>query len=163
MADLSHVCNLHHRLCQCWILNPLSKIRDRTCILMDTSEICFCSTTVGTARKANLYRGCPFLAQLQPLVSWICQTIFCPSAFALVISIACKYSPSDVHMAQSSTFKSLFKLYLLSKAYSIELPLGSTHNPSLPVLFFTPWHLSTNILRLYLNRFNACHCPSPGP
>ena len=26
--DLSCVCNLHHSLWQCWILNPLSKARD---------------------------------------------------------------------------------------------------------------------------------------
>ena len=28
--------------------NPLSEARDRTCILMDTSQICFCCATVGT-------------------------------------------------------------------------------------------------------------------
>ena len=38
--DLSHICNLHHSLQQCWILNLLSKARDQTCILMDTSQIC---------------------------------------------------------------------------------------------------------------------------
>ena len=37
MRDLSHICNLHHSSCQCWILNPLSGTRDRICILMDTS------------------------------------------------------------------------------------------------------------------------------
>ena len=39
MPDLSHICNLHHRSQQCWILNPLSKARDRTHILMDTSQV----------------------------------------------------------------------------------------------------------------------------
>ena len=34
--DLSLVCDLHHSSQQCWILNPLSKARDRTFILMDT-------------------------------------------------------------------------------------------------------------------------------
>ena len=37
--DLSHVCNLHHRSQQCRILNPLSKTRDGTHILMDTSWV----------------------------------------------------------------------------------------------------------------------------
>ena len=37
--DLSHVCNLHHSLQQCWIPNPLSEVRDRTCILMDNSPV----------------------------------------------------------------------------------------------------------------------------
>ena len=35
--DMSHDCDLHQSSGQCWILNPLSEARDRTCILMDTS------------------------------------------------------------------------------------------------------------------------------
>ena len=35
--DPSCICNLHHSLQQHWILNPLSKARDGTHILMDTS------------------------------------------------------------------------------------------------------------------------------
>ena len=37
--DLSHVCNLHHSSQQHQILNPLSKARDRTRILMDPSRV----------------------------------------------------------------------------------------------------------------------------
>ena len=40
--DLSHICNLHHRSQQHRVLNPLRKARDRTRILMNTSQICFC-------------------------------------------------------------------------------------------------------------------------
>ena len=39
MRDLSHVCNLHRSLQQCHFLNPLSKARDLTCILMDASQV----------------------------------------------------------------------------------------------------------------------------
>ena len=39
MQDLGHVCNLHHSLRQCWILNILSRTRDQTCIFMDTSQV----------------------------------------------------------------------------------------------------------------------------
>ena len=46
--DLSHVCNLHHNSRQHWTLNPLSEARDRICILIDTSQICFCCTSTGT-------------------------------------------------------------------------------------------------------------------
>ena len=35
----SCVCNLHHSSQQCWIINPLSEARDRTCILIDTSWV----------------------------------------------------------------------------------------------------------------------------
>ena len=41
MQDLSHVCDLNQSSQQRQILNPLSKARDRTCILMDTSQINF--------------------------------------------------------------------------------------------------------------------------
>ena len=36
--DLSHICNLHHSPRQCWILKPLSEVRDGTRILMGTSQ-----------------------------------------------------------------------------------------------------------------------------
>ena len=48
--DLSHVCDLHSSSWQHQTLNPLSEAKDWTCILMDTSQICFCCTTMGTPR-----------------------------------------------------------------------------------------------------------------
>jgi len=46
------VCNLHHSSQQHQILNPLSKARDRTCILMDTSRVRYHSATVVTPQGA---------------------------------------------------------------------------------------------------------------
>ena len=43
---LSHVCDLHHSSWQCQILNLLSETRDRTRILMDTSQLHFHCTAV---------------------------------------------------------------------------------------------------------------------
>ena len=40
MPDPSCVCNLYHSSQQCRILNLLSKARDQTRILMDTSQVC---------------------------------------------------------------------------------------------------------------------------
>ena len=40
--DLIQVCDLHHSSWQHLILNSLSKARDRTCVLMDASWICYC-------------------------------------------------------------------------------------------------------------------------
>ena len=37
--DLCHICDLYHSLQQHCILNPLSKARDGTRILMDTSQV----------------------------------------------------------------------------------------------------------------------------
>ena len=42
MPEPSCVCNLHHSSWQHRMLNPLSEARDRTCVLMDTSQIRFC-------------------------------------------------------------------------------------------------------------------------
>ena len=39
MSDLSHVWDLYHSSWQHWILNPLSKARDQTCVLMDMSQV----------------------------------------------------------------------------------------------------------------------------
>ena len=36
------------QLWQCWILNPLSKVRDQTLVLMDKSKICYSLATMGT-------------------------------------------------------------------------------------------------------------------
>ena len=38
-SDPSRVCDLYHSSKQRWILNPLSEARDRTCVLMDASQI----------------------------------------------------------------------------------------------------------------------------
>ena len=39
MPDSSLVCNLHHSSQQCQILNTLSEVKDRTCVLMDASRV----------------------------------------------------------------------------------------------------------------------------
>ena len=41
--DPSCLCDLHHSSWQCWILNPLSEARDRTCVLMDASLLLYFS------------------------------------------------------------------------------------------------------------------------
>ena len=53
MQDPVHVCNLHHSSRQHWILNPLSKARDRTLNLMVTSQIRFRCATTGTPKSSN--------------------------------------------------------------------------------------------------------------
>ena len=54
--DLSPLCHVHYSSWPHWILNPLSKARDWTCVLMDTSQIRFHWATTGTPQLA------PFLA-----------------------------------------------------------------------------------------------------
>ena len=51
-ADPSLICNLHHSSWQRRIPDSLSKVRDRTHILMDISQIRFCCATKGTLTQA---------------------------------------------------------------------------------------------------------------
>ena len=46
--DPSCICNLHHSSWQCQILNPMSKARDQTHILMDISQVHFYWATMRT-------------------------------------------------------------------------------------------------------------------
>ena len=47
-AGSDHVCDLYHSSQHCWIPDPLSEARDRTCILLDTSWIWFHCATMET-------------------------------------------------------------------------------------------------------------------
>ena len=51
VGDPSHVCDLYHNVWQRWVLNPLSKARSWTHILMDTTRVCFCWATMGTLQQ----------------------------------------------------------------------------------------------------------------
>ena len=55
MPDPSPICDLHHSSWQHQILNPLSEARDRTSVLMDSSQICFCCAMVGIPISAHLF------------------------------------------------------------------------------------------------------------
>ena len=46
--DSSLICDLHHSSLQRQILNPPSEARDRTHVLMDTSQVHFCRAPTGT-------------------------------------------------------------------------------------------------------------------
>ena len=48
--DLSLVCDLHHNSRQCRLLNTVSKARDRTHFLMDTSWVCNLLSHSGNSR-----------------------------------------------------------------------------------------------------------------
>ena len=41
VPDLSQDMDLPHHSWRCQVLNPLSKARDRTHVLMDTSQVCY--------------------------------------------------------------------------------------------------------------------------
>ena len=53
-----------------WILNPLNRIRDRTCILMDSSRVHYHWATMGTPKMANytFKEGRNFLLESQFLI-----------------------------------------------------------------------------------------------
>ena len=47
VSDVSCICDLYRSLQQGQILNPLSGARDRTHVLVDTSQVCYCCATMG--------------------------------------------------------------------------------------------------------------------
>ena len=55
MWDPSQVCNLHQSSQQCWIPDPLSKARDQTLILTDSSWIHFHCITKGSPNYHYLF------------------------------------------------------------------------------------------------------------
>ena len=78
-ADPSQICNLHHRLQQCRLLNPLSKARDWTFILMVTSWIHYSWATMGTPVHSILLRLFVFLKY--PLRLLLFHFLFCLCGF----------------------------------------------------------------------------------
>ena len=48
MPDPSRICDLHCSSQQCQVLNPLSRDRDQTCILMDTGQVHYHWAMTGT-------------------------------------------------------------------------------------------------------------------
>ena len=57
IKNLSHVCDLLHNSWQHQILNSLSKARDRTLVLMDTTQVCYHWATAGTPHMAGSWYG----------------------------------------------------------------------------------------------------------
>ena len=57
MQDPSYIWDLHHSSRQHWILNPLSKARDQTCILTDTSWVHYCSEPQQELLRKNGFQG----------------------------------------------------------------------------------------------------------
>ena len=53
--DLSHVCDLYHSSRQHRILNPLSEVRDQTCILIDTGQVRYHWVTMGTPPRFLIF------------------------------------------------------------------------------------------------------------
>ena len=59
-SQLSHICYLHHSSWQYQIPDPLSKAKDWTHILMDTSQICFLCTIMGTPKNCVFLKSIHF-------------------------------------------------------------------------------------------------------
>ena len=59
ILDWSRICDLHHSSRQHLILNPLNEAWGRTCVLTDTSYICFHCATTGTPLASFLKEDFP--------------------------------------------------------------------------------------------------------
>ena len=54
--DPSHFCDLHHSSRQHQIINPLIEAKDRTHILMDASQNCYCWAMIGTPKLTHFFK-----------------------------------------------------------------------------------------------------------
>ena len=79
--DLSRVCDLHHSSRQWRTLNPLSRARDQTHLLMDTSQIRYCWAMTGTPEVGTFWQlspNSPFPHPLSLVITnlisfpWVC-------------------------------------------------------------------------------------------
>ena len=70
--DSSCIYDLHHSSGPCWILNPLGKVRDPICVLMDSSQIHFGWAMMGTPLEGilNLFPTVLFISL--PIFSIFC-------------------------------------------------------------------------------------------
>ena len=78
--DLSHVCDLHHSSRQCWIFNPLSRARDQTQVLTDTSQVHYSRATTGTPPTKFIFLFLfllPWETDLRKHLYGSCQRMFC--------------------------------------------------------------------------------------
>ena len=73
--DPSCICDLHHRSLQCWILNPLSEARDRTCTLMDTIQACYYSVMTGTPWFSIFIDYIPYEVALKYWLYFLCYVL----------------------------------------------------------------------------------------
>ena len=114
--DPSRVCNLQHSSQKCRILNPLSKVRDRTHIFMDTSWICFPCTITGTPwvpfNDENLY------------YQTLAQNKLCLQHKSLKMVTTCQRGKSLTLSASQLLYREIREGQLIAKA-TLRLSCGS--------------------------------------
>ena len=117
--DLSGVCKLHHSSRPCWIPDPLSEARDQTCILMDTSQICFFWAVTGTPKKPCL---------LSWLICGFLRSVFPGSSLFLSSTTS---SSCPCYLGISVSQSSAFNLWFSSLMYLYFFPDPVIHSYSL--------------------------------
>ena len=88
MGDLSHVCDLHHSSQWRQIPYPLMEARDQTCILMDTSRVCYRWAIAGTPTVSTFVYLCVYFLFAIWVLSNTCKRDFSPAFSVLCI---CSY------------------------------------------------------------------------
>ena len=112
--DLSHVWDLHHCSWQHWILNPLSKAREKTCNFMVPSPIHFRCTTMGT----------PSIFYWITLHWWFSFDLCCKTSFKVFLKL---WSTYCLNLDQRGKVLSILPLLELRQ----HLHTGSSLNSSI--------------------------------
>ena len=103
-ARSKRVCNLHHSSWQCQILNPLSGGRESQgspLDLMNTSQVCYCRTTMGTLRKLLYVKSISIPVKILNVVfyCWTCLFLGRIKFFFFFLSfVFCPFRPRLQHM-----------------------------------------------------------------
>ena len=112
MWDPNYVCDPQHSSRQYWIFNPLSKARDGTCILVNTSQIHFHCTTTGTPYFFFFFFVCVL-------------KIYSPSKFQF-----CGKVSSDISPCYKLDSKNIFTSYSFSYKPKSFYLLPTSHFPN---------------------------------
>ena len=100
----SHICNLHGSLWHCWILNPVSKARDRNRVHTDTSRVR--SPLSHSGESVALFSPQEFLLQWTFEIKVLFFTAFLPDSIQVLPcalhSFACGYWFQNTSLYDSS-------------------------------------------------------------
>ena len=115
--DSSWVCSLHRSSLQCQILNPLSKARVRTWVLMDTSQVHYHWAMMGTLQLTvnNKIHLIKFNLILRYKILFLKYFFFFFFTNLLLLSIAMLICPSFFSHPETTNFRTKLFFYLSTK------------------------------------------------
>ena len=127
--DPSRFCDLYHSLWQRQILNPLSKARDGTRILMDTSWIRFHCTMTRILKESNILKSIPIIPKTGLTGNFTSSTYLIISS-SLLVKWSCFHFPEELsHLGGDLQWHPWGRLNAFSCSLSMDSGSGSEWGP----------------------------------